>query len=608
MILFLPLAPTATAWDGSARITGSGSVAVTANQRLVDVGANLGLGALTVNANQRIVAAAAFIGAGAVNFSAAILGAPTVWQGAALITGGGAVNALATGQVVAWDGAALITGAGAVKVLGQPTVWQGANRITGAGAVSALATVRLSSILPSITIWDGVPRRIIGAGAFTASATILAGVVDLFKPPVSPWGRVWQVAASIEGEAGFVITTNDPTATLTEYLSEPDRHVSYMSSFNDHIEIDLDSMTLAGRTDVGRGPAQSIIVPETPRDTLRLRNKKLTLDISGTRANFDDYVATTAVVIAQMQALIAQQAAALTALAKTTQSAGASLIAVNYYTNSQIIVIPPNARRCKVRMWGGTGGSGQAGGDFSSGYYPAPATSAAAYLEKFLDGLIPGRTLTFTFGAKGLGWRPDVFFPVPIPGQPATDGGSTILASGTQIIPTLTAGGSPTLAPLATPLPTTATGGDINIPGQAATGTYGAPDTLSHPGASPGVTLYSTGAAINPGFTGTGSDGTDGACIIEWFSGTDNPLNIAFAGVGTLTVNVERQVTHQQMLAAGIIGFGSLVVDGTRGIGPGTTLRGSGSLITADAIRMIGPGLTILGSGSLTCSAFIPPR
>jgi hypothetical protein len=105
------------------------------------------------------------------------------------------------------------------------------------------------------------------------------------------------------------------------------------------------------------------------------------------------------------------------------------------------------------------------------------------------------------------------------------------------------------------------------------------------------------------GFTATGSDGTDGACVIEWSPGTDNPLNIAFAGVGTLTVNADRQRLAQQLIiAAPFIGSGNLAVAAIRAIGPGLTLLGSGSVV-ADAIRRIRPGTTILGSGGVACDA-----
>jgi hypothetical protein len=157
---------------------------------------------------------------------------------------------------------------------------------------------------------------------------------------------------------------------------------------------------------------------------------------------------------------------------------------VNYYTNSQIIVIPPMRVVARSDV-GRSGGSAKAG--FSSGYYPAPATSAAAYLEKFLDGLVPGCTLTFTFGAKGLGWRPDVFF-LFHSRTPCDRWRVDHSRQWYSDYSDLDRRWLPTLAPLPHRcLP--ATGGDINVPGQAATGTYGPPAGQVIRG-SPGVTLY----------------------------------------------------------------------------------------------------------------------
>ena len=440
------------------------------------------------------------------------------------------------------------------------------------------------------------------------------------------WGVVWQIEASIAGEANFVITTRDPSATLTEYLSEPDRYVSIMSNLNDHIELELDDMTLVGRTDPNRGPAQSIIVPETKRDTLHLRNKQLTLDISGTRANFDDYAATTNAIIAQMQATIAQQAAAIAVLSK--QAAGA-LLGIDTYNSSQVITIPPNARRAFVKMWGGTAGTN--GVDASIGGVNG-ATGAAGYLEKLLVGLIPGNTLTFTFGARGIGGNvaTNVSGSLSNPITPGTPGGNSVLASGTQIIDTLTAGGSPvpvtTTAAWIGGLGGTASGGDLNITGQPASDGYAytAYDVNSQPylqlssWSTPGVTMYSSGAlhgyVLNPNYPGRPPDfqphppygfansGTDGGLIIEWYSGGDSPVTFTFAGVGSLTVNAFTQKIHQQLLAAGFFGSTNLMADATRRVGPGTTLLGSGSLV-ADAIRRIRPGTTIQGSGGVACDA-----
>src|SRR5215831_456305 len=80
--------------------------------------------------------------------------------------------------------------------------------------------------------------------------------------------------------------------------------------------------------------------------------------------------------------------------------AGGGLIDAIYYTASQTITIPVGAHRAWLRMWGGSGASGN--GSAPAGYACyAPGTGAAGYLEKLLKNLTPGNTLAFTRGNGG---------------------------------------------------------------------------------------------------------------------------------------------------------------------------------------------------------------
>ena len=188
----------------------------------------------------------------------------------------------------------------------------------------------------------------------------------------------------------------------------------------------------------------------------------------------------------------------------STKSGG--LIALVPYTTSGPITIPPYATRAWVRMWGGTGATvvAQPGGP---SVYCSPGTGSAGYLEKFLTGLVPGKTLMHTHGAPGA--------PAGYP-NPGGNGGDSILASGTQTIGTLTAHGT-----LGTPIGVggltrgtpggTATGGDLNVTGQA--------------GGLGGGELPGIGAAFNmsrgaDGTTSTtsGNPGQPGGMIIAWFN------------------------------------------------------------------------------------------
>ena len=109
---------------------------------------------------------------------------------------------------------------------------------------------------------------------------------------------------------------------------------------------------------------------------------------------------------------------------------GGQLLAFLTYIASGPITIPPGATRAWLRMWGGSGASGN--GAISVQAYSSNGVGAPGYLEKFLTGLTPGNTLIFTRGAAGTAWT----------AGNGANGSASILASGTQTIATLTANGS----------------------------------------------------------------------------------------------------------------------------------------------------------------------
>jgi hypothetical protein len=181
-----------------------------------------------------------------------------------------------------------------------------------------------------------------------------------------------------------------------------------------------------------------------------------------------------------------------------------TLLSVTPFLTAQVgtvIPIPLLAHSCKVRLWGGTGASG------SFGPGPGGPTGGAGYLEKLLTGLESAKTLTLQVGAAGVGGA-----------GAGGNGTATILSSGTQAIPTLTANGS-----LGTPANTmqegvgaTATGGDVNL-----TGTNGRTITViadvydSVAGMTKGGMSL---GAVHPPVGGNGISGSDGGAILEWYS------------------------------------------------------------------------------------------
>jgi hypothetical protein len=179
-----------------------------------------------------------------------------------------------------------------------------------------------------------------------------------------------------------------------------------------------------------------------------------------------------------------------------------TLVSIVVYNTSQTITIP-SATQALVVMWGATGGSGGVtGGSASAG------SSAGGYLEKYLTGLLAGNTLVYTQGAAGTAGTS-----APSAGGNA---GTTLLASGTQTIATLTCTGSLGTAAEssgAVGIPTAggvATGGDINLTGQLG-------NVSAARGLSGGATFYSLGAAGVPG-SSAGNPGNPGGLKITWYA------------------------------------------------------------------------------------------
>ena len=191
------------------------------------------------------------------------------------------------------------------------------------------------------------------------------------------------------------------------------------------------------------------------------------------------------------------------------------LISLVYYAASATVTIPPLATRAWVRMWGGSGGS--------ASYYGAGA-GAGGYLEKYLIGLGPGKTLAFTCGAAGAGGLGTAGSPT----SDGKDGTASTLASGTQTIGTLTAnaGKGVIYQSYQGSLGGTATGGDVNVKGQNGTNscnTYsfdvnGANNGgATFPGAG-GSNFFSKGADGVVTYSTNGNPGVPGGMIIAWYT------------------------------------------------------------------------------------------
>jgi hypothetical protein len=198
---------------------------------------------------------------------------------------------------------------------------------------------------------------------------------------------------------------------------------------------------------------------------------------------------------------------------------GGSLVSLAYYSSSQTITIPVGAARAWVRMWGGSGATG-AGGQVSGANAPA-GSGAGGYLEKFLTGLTPGHTLTYTRGNGGV-----------VTGGNGQAGTASTLASGTQTIAALTANGSAGTPAASTAQNIwmqggkggTATGGDVNRTGQSGSNVVPFWTDLGQGqglqfyyawGGAGGMTEFSAGVdgTTNP----AGNPGNPGGLIVAWF-------------------------------------------------------------------------------------------
>jgi hypothetical protein len=214
-----------------------------------------------------------------------------------------------------------------------------------------------------------------------------------------------------------------------------------------------------------------------------------------------------------------------------------NIFSVEFRTSSATITIPTGATRSRVTLVGGGGGGG---GTLTAGC--GGGGGGGATCIKYLTGLTPGNTLSLTIGAAGTGGAAG--------DNSGGAGGNTTLSSGTQTIPTLTAGGgaggSPGSGGYSAPAGSggTATNGDLNISGgkgfaaildaggnanrvcisQGGGSMYAAPVTTAAAGtAANGAAAvgYGGGGAggVSPGgaTAAAGGDGSPGLAIFEWF-------------------------------------------------------------------------------------------
>lgn len=185
------------------------------------------------------------------------------------------------------------------------------------------------------------------------------------------------------------------------------------------------------------------------------------------------------------------------------------LISVVAYSSTQTITIPTGATKAFIQMVGGCGGG--AGTPGAGSGQAGTGGSGSGGVEKYLTGLTPGNTLSYTKGAGGTAGAA-----TPTAGGA---GGNSTLASGTQTITTLTASGG-------------AGGSHLTGPGAAGTGTNGDRNITGQIGQSTGMdngnTPYYHGiggmAAFGVGCGGdaiagsAGVAGTAGNLIIEWYA------------------------------------------------------------------------------------------
>jgi hypothetical protein len=140
---------------------------------------------------------------------------------------------------------------------------------------------------------------------------------------------------------------------------------------------------------------------------------------------------------------------------------------VQLQTGTQTVTIPTNATKLKVTLIGGGGGGAGTATPTTNTNVGGSGGGGAACI-KYLSGLTAGNTLALTVGGAGSGGAAGA--------NNGGNGGDTTLASGTQVITTLTAGGGvggatpgsaagPDTSGGASGAGGTATNGDLNING-----------------------------------------------------------------------------------------------------------------------------------------------
>jgi hypothetical protein len=184
------------------------------------------------------------------------------------------------------------------------------------------------------------------------------------------------------------------------------------------------------------------------------------------------------------------------------------LLSMQVFASTQTITVPANVSKAVVRMSGATGGSGGCTGTGGN----SGGTGAPGYLEKFLSGLTPGTTMSFTCGAAG--------------GAGASGGGtggngtaSTLVAgaltmtangsAGTNGVNGNESGGSPG---------GTATGGDFNVQGQSGFTAYTSVSGNVNQQGAAGVGPLVSGAPGRSAVSSAGFSGNPGLLVIEWYT------------------------------------------------------------------------------------------
>jgi len=195
------------------------------------------------------------------------------------------------------------------------------------------------------------------------------------------------------------------------------------------------------------------------------------------------------------------------------------LVTVSFYITSGTITIPANANTAVVYLWGGTGGSGGVFNSFNQ--CASGGTGAAGFVIKYLTGLTPGNTLTYTRGAAGLAGDPSGTIN-------GSGGGTSTIGSGTQTIPaTLTAGGSAGSAGTSSTgswnttngtAGGSASGGDLNLAGCSGTDAFSDTTDASIMKGHGASNVYSAGADGAVSSNSVGNPGRVGGCIIWWFT------------------------------------------------------------------------------------------